>query len=595
MSRRPAIPDRTPSAHSRCVTHGVWCFERSFPNQHDQPPVRLVVFDWDETLTLSTFLPNDRDLRTSIGWNQWAEYITLHNFETPFVKSMGRTRVEKLQALFEDLRNLNGMYGDCGSRTLAILTRNNQGAVACLNLLMMAGLSEHFSAIWCMAKVPELPNSVYQGADGTWHTFTAPFDDVFDHKADVLQHVVANPVAWFPQFAGPENQSFKAEEIVLVDDVRNNFQSHSPERPRVVRYCKVARYDCHYREMGFKTDMGGIGARTDKDYSTLVDFVRNPWEYTAVLKARCMERYFDGCEQEPPVKLVVFDFDETLTLHTWMPEDTRFASEIGFLGTDADKVHFTEYNFASPYLEGNRIQELGKVLHALTVGDSDEDIKGRALAILTQNEAGAIEVLNLLMMAGLDTHFSAIWTTAGTPSGVWRNDSGDWQPFPLPFSSAEQLSKVDILKKIVRTPKTFFPQLRHTAADELHASLAGLLEMTMASIVLVDDEPANFQGEDGDEDSVVRLCEVTRYEDDNFRDQGLITHMGGLGAKRADDYVELLNFVSKPWLYREAQPPPQFPFDDEGQTKLERKNTQDELDLEKTIPSRRKYSMFSTP
>ena len=44
-------------------------------------------------------------------------------------------------------------------RTLAILTRNNAGAVACMNLLKIAGLRKHFSAIWSM--YPGVPSGVY--------------------------------------------------------------------------------------------------------------------------------------------------------------------------------------------------------------------------------------------------------------------------------------------------------------------------------------------------------------------------------------------------------------------------------------------------
>lgn len=572
--------------------------------------MRLVVFDWDETLTLSTFLPGDRALRTNIGWNQWAEYITLHNFETPFVKTRGRSRVQKLQALFEDLRNLEGQQGEGGARELAILTRNNQGAVACLNLLMMANLSEHFGAIWCMAKVAEVPNGVYRGVDGQWYTFNAPMASCFDHKADVLQEVARDPAAWFPQFAasgGPTAlRSLRTEEIVLVDDVRNNFQSPSPARPRIVRYCKVARYDCHYRDMGFKSDMGGLGAKTDNDYGMLLDFVKQPWEYKAVLKARCMEKTFEESEEMPPVKLVVFDFDETLTLHTWMPEDARYASQIGFRGNEAERRHYIEYNFASPYIDGDRVKELDKVLRELSAGDPDTETAGCVLAVLTSGQEGAIIVLNLLMMAGLDSHFSAIWTVGGSPSGVFRTQSGEWRTFSPPLGATESqsqlLRKPDILRSVVAEPQAFFPQLVEPPSGGHSALLAGLLDLAMYNIVLVDDEPANFQATNGEEDSIVRFCEVTRYEDDNFRDQGLITHMGGLGAKRTEDYSELRSFILKPWLYREAQVPPLFgqggSSGEDEQVKLERRHTQDELDMDKFHSPRqdlRHMGMFSTP
>merc|ERR1740129_2366491 len=122
----------------------------------------------------------------------------------------------------------------------------------------------------------------------------------------------------------------------------------------------------------------------------------------------------------------------------------------------------------------------------------------------------------------------------------------------------------------------------------------------MANVVLVDDEGANFQVQE-DEEPLVRFCEVTRYEDDDFRDQGMVTHMGGLGAKRSEDYVELQNFVEKPWLYREVQPPLCFNIlsgdasgDDQQPVQLQRRHTEDELELDKlSTPGKRHIGVLS--
>lgn len=452
-----------------------------------------------------------------------------------------------------------------------------------MNLLMMAGLDQHFSAIWCMANVPGIVNGVYRGKDGTWSTFDPPFKEVPDHKADVLHAVCKDIVAWFPQFVEANTsgsplllQGLRPEEIVLVDDVRTNFQSPFPDKPKIARYCKVARYDCSYRDMGFRSDMGGIGAKTDADYATLLDFVRKPWEYKAVLKAHCMERHFEKCEELPRVELVIFDFDETLTLHTWMPEDRRYASQIGHQGTAVERQHYVTYNFASPYVAGDRVEKLRVMLKELSEVEHEPP---RVLAVLTKNEDGAVAVLNLLMMARLDAYFSAIWTAAldSAPRGVFREGS-QWRKFQPPFgvSDPAHFCKATVISKIVEDPKAFFPQL---AADESASttSLSGLLGMTMASVVLVDDEPTNFRA--GDQTCILRHCEVTRYEDDDFRDQGLVTHMGGLGAKSDEDFDELINFVRTPWLFAEREAPPQFHIPD-GRVNLERRNTQDELEME---------------
>lgn len=548
--------DRTPSSHSRIVTEGVWCFEREFECQEKRPAVRLVIFDWDETLTLSTFVPDEKGLREKIGWCEWADYITLHNFETPFVSS-SRTRVEKLKELFQ------GLVGDRSTgepRVLAVLTRNNQGVVACLNLLMMAGLADFFCTLWCMRPVRGTPNGVYRKLDGSWSSFSAPFDKVPDYKADVLSDICRDPAAWFPHVAqgyGAPLSNLKLEEVVLVDDVRTNFQSSSPAKAKVLRYCKVARYDCVYREHGFKRDMGGIGAKTDDDFAIVLDFVRNPWSYKAHSKACCVERNFDGAESKPRVDLVVFDFDETLTLHTWMPPDRQCSTEIGYRLPPEERDHYFEYNFVSPYTSYDRVKKLSETLEELRRPTEDDhgNTSPRTLAILTRNEKGAVAVLNLLAMAGLDHHFSAIWALGSDPevgavSGAYQEGSV-WQAFELPPRTEEmEPTKCNVLRCIVKSPQHWFPQLRSASPSSDVAHLTGL--SSLANIVLVDDELANFRGAEGDDDVVYRHCEVTRYDDDDFRGQGLITHMGGLGAKTEDDFSILTEFIRRPWLYREV-------------------------------------------
>merc|ERR550532_2613316 len=106
------------------------------------------------------------------------------DFEKPFADG---GRIARLQELFQRLAE--GEDGSGPRRALAVLTRNSRGAVACLNLLLMAKLADHFSAIWAMAANAGMPNGVYRDGE-TWKSFTAPLDRIYDHKADVLANVV---------------------------------------------------------------------------------------------------------------------------------------------------------------------------------------------------------------------------------------------------------------------------------------------------------------------------------------------------------------------------------------------------------------------
>mmetsp|Transcript_94566 Transcript_94566/g.276358 ORF Transcript_94566/g.276358 Transcript_94566/m.276358 type:complete len:639 (-) Transcript_94566:22-1938(-) len=559
---------RTPSG-IRAVTFGVHCFERKFDGEESRPPVSLVVFDCDETLTLSTFMPKERDFEKKIGWSSWPEYISMVNFGSPFIeenqdfeKPFGEaSRLSQLQHLFKSL-----LHGEDGQvRTLAILTRNSRGAVACLNLLMMAQLAQYFSVIWSMSTSPGMANGVYR-AGTTWKTFRAPLDQVYDHKADVLERIASSPQGWFPQLtlggsaSGGEYEhlrELKLEGIVLVDDVRTNFQSPSPNEPKVLRYCKVARYDARHPQMGFLADMGGIGARRSEDYSTLVSFVQEPWKFKAEPHLICMERHFDGCEDFPLVSLVIFEFDETLSLCTFIPaEDPEFMKKIGYSGKSTEEIdHLVQYNFESPYLEGSRLAELRELLKDLSIAENGEP---RSLAVLTENEAGAVAVLNLLSMADLADYFCAIWAPMaedGLPRCACKREAA-WEEFTPPDAGMrDQDSKGDMLASIVARPSEWFPQ----AFDDTGKVSAGADHLApgklrLENIVLIDDERTKFHTSSGDSLQVLRYCKVARY-DDIYRDLGLMMQMGGIGARSEKDYRLLRFFVDRPWKSRVAEDP----------------------------------------
>eukprot|EP00927_Polykrikos_kofoidii_P026297 TRINITY_DN23451_c0_g1_i1.p1 TRINITY_DN23451_c0_g1~~TRINITY_DN23451_c0_g1_i1.p1 ORF type:complete len:591 (-),score=77.00 TRINITY_DN23451_c0_g1_i1:407-2179(-) len=537
--------DRTPSNH-RDSTNGVWCMERDFKGQDGNPPVHLVVFDCDETLTISTFMPREHGFSTQIGWNEWGDYIAGVNFESPFAEGQ---RLDDLRDLFSRLA-----YGPEGPtddgrqvRGLAVLTRNERGPVACLNLLMMAGLAKFLDAVWSMPAKYGSPSGVYkQGTE--WKSFTAPVGQVFDHKADVIHNIAEVPCKWFPQLKHEGDSSrlhilhqLKVEEIVLVDDVRTNFQSPSPEQRQVLRYCKVARYDAQHPQMGLVQDMGGIGSVHLSDFSTLVKFIDQPWDFKSASSLDCMECEFEGCCEHPSATLVVFEFDETLSVCTFDFANPRFATEIGISCVpNEDKVRTVEYNFESPYIDGSRVEKLRAMLAHLA--------DGRTLAILTENSAGAVTVLNLLMLADLADYFVAIWAPSaesGRPTGAFKKGS-EWKDFTIPPSDMRsRTSRAEVFNKIVVDPKSWFPQL-----DELPSDLS---KLTPANIVAVDDERTNFVADAEHGIGVPRYCHVARY-DDVYRDQGFMVHLGGIGAKNDNDYLTLCGFVSAPWRFRVACP-----------------------------------------
>ncbi|CAK0864968.1 unnamed protein product, partial [Prorocentrum cordatum] len=433
------------------------CAERVTGHLSGACPVRLIVFDLDETLTMATFMASDGSCLP----REREKIRRRHaNFESPWVDGSRRA---KLQRMLEALAR-----GPGGRRRfLAVLTRNANaaGVLAVVNLLKAGGLAEFFSA------------------------------------ADVLAHVCRCPEAWVPQLAGGERAAFAdllpltQEGVVLVDDQRSNFRS--PSGVEVLRYCKVARYDADYRSFGFVTDMGGIGAHSDADYDMLQRFVEDPWMCRDSMQVRCNERAFVGSEGRNPVQLVVFDFDETLTLATFMPSAVE---------------------------EGSRVDKLGALLRWIAAE--------RRLAVLTKNERGAMAVLSLLRIAGLAEHFSAIWTMRadgrGGDHGAYQ-EGGRWTRFQPPVERVGN-HKADVLRHVVDNPSEWFPQLQGPQRSR-HEDL---LQLRPEGVVLVDDERANFRSYEvapGSEEParVLRYCKVFRY-DDEYRDCGLLNQMGGLGA-----------------------------------------------------------------
>lgn len=574
---KPPTPENGQARRQRTSTHAVKrtrVDERWFEGHENHNPVQLIVFDLDETLTLATFCVSTAKWENDIGASlpkDVAARIVEHSFESPYLDG---SRVQKLQDMLHDLAK-----GDGHPRALAILTNNSGGAVGVLNFLMAAQLADYFSAIWRTDLGDGKPCGVYKNGSA-WNIFTPPFHEVPDRiqlgtervtqKADVLWHVSQNPAAWFPQLAKDTTEMemltyLKHEGIVLVDDDQSNFESvslvdgaHASSGVKVLRYCKVARYDDNYRNYGYIQGLGGIGAHSNADYEHLKMFVSAPWRHKWGKCVKCVQQHSDDDDKNhfngnDPILIVVFDFDETLSLATFMPNDRSHTVKIGWVPADSDnpigcdwsEEDLVRYNFESPFLEGSRVAKLETMFENIARVD-DADGHRRTLAILTRNTGGAVAVLNLLIAANLADHFSAVWGMPGTlshadatrPCGVYRTNVG-WKTFNPPLDQVH-CHKADIIADVVKNPAKWFPQL---------VNFSSLVQIRPAQIVLVDDERINFHS-DATQNRLFRFCKVARY-DDTYRDCGFLNQMGGIGAHSDEDYVMLKNFLEEPWKYVE--------------------------------------------
>eukprot|EP00929_Paragymnodinium_shiwhaense_P007348 TRINITY_DN111252_c0_g1_i1.p1 TRINITY_DN111252_c0_g1~~TRINITY_DN111252_c0_g1_i1.p1 ORF type:complete len:665 (-),score=134.57 TRINITY_DN111252_c0_g1_i1:306-2300(-) len=505
-------------------------------------PVKLVVFDLDETITMATFMRKD-------GYcpEDKVDFLRMINFESTFVQG---NRIEKLRKFFDDLQvGKNGLR-----RRLAILTRNERGVSGVLKLLELAELQDKFCAVWTMPWKPNQHNGAYRQGE-EWHVFNPPLDEIPDHKADVLEHMSNQPERWLPQLRGPDADKYvdvatlKPESMVLVDDQRSNFQS--PSGIKVRRYCKVARYDSEHYNMGVIRDMGGLGAHSDADYWTVLRFVQDPWMCKENYQVRCLQRDMEEAKLQSPIKLIVLDFDETLTLATFIPEEEGFRQQLGYKLTDTScwtEEDLITYNFQSPYGSGDRVAKLRKMLEDLTT--VKEDGIRRVLAVLTRNENGVVAVTNMLKLSGLADCISAVWTlpySDKSPCGCYQ-ENGVWKTFETPIRTLH-CHKVDVIYDVIDNPSAWFPQLLGPEGKNYNC----LLAMKPESVALVDDERANFRSdktfEDGpDTKLIMRFCKVARY-DEAYRDCGTLNQMGGIGAHNDSDYSTIVSFISAPWNF----------------------------------------------
>lgn len=535
----PSTRTRTSTRASRRLR----CSERNFEGQEEKRPVQLVIFDFDETLTICTFMPKKNEYTENLK-----RTCVSYSFESPFAPGM---RIPKLIALFKGLTS-----GDV-PRALAILTRNESGVTAVLNLLQAAGLADYFSVIWSMPFRHGQANGLYRNPDdqGDWTYFSPPAGEIPDHKADVLNAMVARPGDWLPQLGCTTENIIKQlgplrpEGLLLVDDERENFQSASGAR--VLRYCKVARYGANLRQAGWFDCLGGIGAYDEDDYEALMRFVQEPWLSKEALQITCTDRSPDATSARVPIQLIVFDFDETLTMATFMPSDSSFGEQIGWTPSAAVERDVQQggedddwsiealctWNFLSPFKEGSRLEKLKSMLSALL---TSSDGRKRTLVVLTRNDRGVIAVLNLLMLAGLDEYFDAIWTQpwrTDCPNGAYKKGE-TWKTFEPPVQDVLD-HKADLLVHVVENLPSWFPQ----------GVPKGLEGLCINGIALVDDERVNFRSNiAGSNATLVRHVKVARY-DDYYRDCGLLNQMGGVGAYSDEDYNNLVLFIEDPLLF----------------------------------------------
>ncbi|CAJ1370692.1 unnamed protein product [Effrenium voratum] len=505
----PSSPRRTSRAAFRCqCSQRTKAFDESYP-------VKLVVFDFDETLTLITYLLEDGDTE------EMQAQIVKTNFQSPWVKG---DRVSHLKSMLNDLAvSATGIR-----RARTVLTKNHAGAKAVLQLLHVAGLAPCFDAIWALQPL----GGLYR-LDEQWLEMIIAPD--MCHKADLLAAVAERPADFLPQVASgdwKDLESLKMEGIVLVDDQRANFQS--PSGMQVLRFCKVARYDAYYRNLGYVQNMGGIGAHSFEDFQALKLFVEEPSAHKETFRLQCTQMPMEEASSRCPVELIIFDLDETLTLATFMPSSPDFVDNMAWDAGSQDSEWRADdllaYNFESPFLRGSRVALLKEMLRELS--------QKYILAILSRNECGAIAVLNLLRLADVADFFHAIWTmpfSSHRACALFR--SGSWERFEPPLEVADQ--KVDVLHHIVGHAEKWFPQIQREERFQRLRSLQ------LANVILVDDEREHLQSA---EKAAVRYCKVARY-DEVYRNCGPLNQLGGIGAHSAEDFETLKAFAAEPWRF----------------------------------------------
>lgn len=560
-------------------------------------PVRIVVFDMDETLSMATHVAKQPCGDEALDHARLVDV----NFSSPWVPE----RLEKLRLALECISK--GLPGgeevteaceDPLPKTLAVLSRRWSGPESILKLLRLAKLDVYFSCIWTMASSESASNGLYRtGLE--WKAFPVPFGQVADHKADVLHHICQVPRSYFPQLAlqdwsdGVDNvfgmSGISPEQVVLVDSRRETLTS-DVTGAEVVRSALVARYDAPLLGGGGARlrDAGGLGAQCAGDFDALCAFCRTPWEFPECPKLTCWQSNVGVSPPLDQLSLVVFNFDETLTLTTFLPSDKEAFRNIGWKprgGPDWTEDEIVQYNFESPFIKGSRVEKLKAMFSA--IAQMKDCKQQRVLAVVvknsrSQNEGGSLASLNLLKLAGLDQYFSAIWglpnhdetslrahtltskylerRRGGTddhladPNGIFRDSvTGEWKvfqtPLDVPKGGLRPLAlpeKGPVLRHIAAHPKEWFPQLKDRGLSSV--SMKALLKLKPENICLVDNERRAFRGSSGSLDDVLRCAFVASY-DASYRDCGKLLELGGIGAHSDEDYEMLSRFVEKPWEF----------------------------------------------
>mmetsp|Transcript_87612 Transcript_87612/g.252997 ORF Transcript_87612/g.252997 Transcript_87612/m.252997 type:complete len:384 (-) Transcript_87612:132-1283(-) len=250
----------------------------------------------------------------------------------------------------------------------------------------------------------------------------------------------------------------------------------------------------------------------------------------------------DAPMQASALRLIVFDFDETLTIQTYMPMERSFSKDLNWTWSSPKSCPTQLLNMsfelvASSKRRGvmpeaatmSRLERLRLMLQRVSLYER-QSVPTRRLAVLTYNENGAIGVLNLLKLAGLDSYFSAIWNAQRkhgvmTVTGLVRQGK-EWRQLFASRGVGVHRSKAAILQKVVVDPKQWF-----TANDAMI-----LEDLRFPEVALVDDRKVNFKGMGAIED-MRRFCEVPRFALEDGAE------VGGIGAQSEEDFKTLESFV----------------------------------------------------
>jgi len=273
-----------------------------------------------------------------------------------------------------------------------------------------------------------------------------------------------------------------------------------------------------------------------------------------------------------PVKLIVFDFDETITVNSVLGEypDLHIFKQTILAGprNPFRNGQHMERAFEGPRMHGNfgflegltlpkqkhRLTALSNMLKTIRepeetafeklTSSGTKQKKKPAMAILTYNVHGPVAVLNTLDSVGLADNFEAIWGLWPVVMGdrfvygVYRDSEGVWRPsnvvppkeYVEPALNPQESHKATMIRQILRAPQTF--------------GLSEAADLEFENVVLVDNAIDNLQG-------MMRSVHV--YSDFRRHPVGVL-EIGGIGYWDKSDFETLSGFIRNPALFAHRGP-----------------------------------------